>query len=148
MQVPSPDDFRHEDGYETMPPWWARIAGENFDLFVPDRQGEPDRDSLDFAARVLPRLHELRAQAARYIGDVVQVRGIPTLDPEAAQFVSVFCEAASGTVFLELNWEADLYHLWHVRFGDHPVQGLKPLAFGRRAWGGSDAPWRAPAPPL
>lgn len=148
MQVPSPEHFTHESGYWVGPPWWARVPGADFDLHVPDWEGEPDPVALEFAARVLPRVHDLRAEAARYIGHAVQVRSIPRLDPEEADIVSLFCEGGSGTVILELNWDADLYNLWHVRFRDHPVLGIHPVAFGCRAWGGNASPWRAVSRPM
>lgn len=148
MQLPSPDSFTHETGYWAGPPWWAPVPGAGFDLHVSDWEGEPDADSLAYAERVLPRVHELRAEAARYIGQAVEVRGIPRLDPEIAQIVSLFCDAGSGTVILELNWEADLYNLWYVRFSDHPATGLHPVEFGCRAWGGDLPRWRAPFRPV
>jgi hypothetical protein len=92
---------------------------------------------------VLPRVYELRARSAEHIARAVQVRGIPDLDPEKAQIVSLFCEGGSQTVVLELNWETDLYNLWHVRF-----IALQPAEFGCRAWGGTYAPWRAITRPL
>lgn len=144
MQVPAPEDFKHQDGYWVGPPWWARIPGADFDLFVSDGDDGPDAESLAFARQVLPRLKELRASAAEYIGQAVVVRGIPTLDAEIAQIVSIFCDGGSGTVILELNWEVDLYSLWYARFIDHPVTGLHPVEFGRRAWGGDIPRWRAP----
>lgn len=144
MQVPSPEEFRHEDGYWVGPPWSARMAGADFDLFVSDDDDAPDADSLAFAQRVLPRLDELRAQAVRYITDRIQVSYIPRMEAENAQLVSIFCDGGSGTVILEMNWEIDLDHLWWVEFRDHPVTRLHPMAFGMRPWGGDRAPWRAP----
>lgn len=144
MQVPSPEDFRHEDGYWVGPPWWARVPGADFDLFVSDGDDAPDADSLAFAQRVLPRVDELRAAAARYLADGITVRWIPRMEAENAALVSVFCDAGSGTVILEMNWEIDLDHLWWVEFRDHPITGLRPAAFGMRGWGGSRSPWCAP----
>lgn len=144
MQVPDPQDFKHQDGYWVGPPWWARVPGGNFDLFVSDGDDGPDADSLAFAQRVLPRLEELRAAAVRYL-DGVEVRWIPRMEAENAQFVSVFCDAGSRTVILELNWEVDLDHLWYVEFLDTPARGLRPAGFGMRGWGSpSRAPWCPP----
>lgn len=148
MQVPPPESFTHESGDWIGPPWWAPVAGTDFDLHVPDGEDGPDPQALAFAQRVLPRVHELRDQAARYIAQAVQVRSNPRLETDEAQIVSVFCDAGSGTTILELNWEADLYSLWHVRFTDHPTQGLHPVAFGCRPWGGGLPPWRPPSRPL
>jgi hypothetical protein len=147
VQIPSPVGFRHESGYWVGPPWWAPVPGADFDLHVSDWEGAPDAESLAYAERVLPRVHDLRAQAARHIAHVVVVRGIPALDPEAASIVAVFCDAGSETVILELNWEADLYSLWWVRFRDHPTLGLRPVEFGCRGWGGDIPRWRAPFRP-
>ena len=148
MQVPPTDSFRNETGYWVGPPWWARVPGADFDLHVSDREGEPDPDTLAYAERVLPRVYELRAEAARYIDRAVAVRWTPRLDPETASIISLFCDAGSGTVILELNWEMDLYNKWYVRFHDHPVTGLHPVEFGCGAWGGDMARWRAPFRPV
>lgn len=148
MQVPPPESFTHETGYWVGPPCWARIPEAGFDLHVSDSDGEPDPDSLAFAERVLPRVHELRAVAAKFIDERVVVRAIPRLDPEIAEIVSLFCDGGSGTVILELNWEVDLYYLWYVRFKDHPIQGLHPVEFGHRPWGGDLPRWRAPFKPI
>ncbi|HEU0299638.1 MAG TPA: hypothetical protein VFR37_09295 [Longimicrobium sp.] len=148
MQVPSADDFRSETAYWVGPPWWAPVSGAGFDLHVSGWEGEPDPGSLTFAERVLPRVYRLRAEAARHIGQAVEVRGIPRLDPEIAQIVSVFCDGGSGTVVLELNWEVDLYNLWYVRFLDHPGMGLHPVEFGCRTWSGDLPRWRPPFRPV
>lgn len=143
MQVPPPEAFTSETGYWVQPPYWVRLADAGFDLHVPGWMEGPDPVALEYAERVLPRVHELRAKAAEHIGRAVQVGWIPELDPEKAEIVSFFCEGGSQTVVLELNWEADLYNLWYVRF-----IALQPVEFGCRTWGGSYAPWRGIARPL
>ena len=144
MQVPAPEGFEHEDGYWVGPPWWARIPGADFDLFVSDGDDGPDADSLAFAEGVLPRVGELREATARYL-EGVKVSWIPRMDAESAQLVSLFCDAGSRTVILELNWEVDLDHLWYVEFRDTPAQGLRPVGFGMRGWGSESRPvWRPP----
>lgn len=143
MQVPSPESFTHESGYWVGPPCSAPVPGADFDLHVPDWEGDPDPLALEYAERVLPQVYELRAKAAEHIKGAVQVRWIPDLDPEKAQIVSLFCEGGSQTVVLELNWETDLYNLWSVRF-----IALQPVEFGCRSWGGSYAPWRGITRPL
>jgi hypothetical protein len=145
MQIPSPDSFTHESGYWVGPPWWARLPGADFDLFVSEWEDGPDPDSLAFAERVLPRVYgELRAAAVRYLTGGIRVSWIPRMEAENAGLVSLFCDAGSRTVILEMSWEIDLDHLWWVEFHDHPLMGLHPVAFGMRGWGGSRPPWRAP----
>jgi hypothetical protein len=148
MRVPPPEAFTSESGYWVRPPFWAPLPEAGFDLHVPGWMDGPDPVALEYAERVPPRVRDLRAEAARHIGQAVQVRSIPRLDPEEAEIVSLFCEGGSGTVILELSWEADLCNLWYVKFRDHPMLGLHPVAFGCRAWGGDDSPWKAVARPM
>jgi hypothetical protein len=144
MQVPAAEDFKHQDGYWVGPPWWARIPGADFDLFVSDGDDGPDAESLAFARQVLPRVDELRAAAVGFL-DGIQVRWIPRMEAENAELVSVLCDAGSGTVILEMNWEVDLDHLWYVELRDTPGQGLRPVGFGMRGWNAaSRPPWRPP----
>jgi hypothetical protein len=147
MRIPPPDTFQREPGYDTAPPWRARVPDAGCVLFVPDSGGEPDLESLAFARRVLARLGELRDLGVQHITHAVQTRAF-RMEAQAPEVYAVFCEAGSGTVMVEMTWEADLHNVWHVTFRDHPTLGPRPQAFGCGAAGSSTPPWRVPAPPL
>lgn len=144
--------FQRSSGPDGRPPWWLELAredGARFTLVVADA-GEPeigdfnapDPASLALAERVLAERERLCAEAVRFIDSRVVMRTAAADEVPAVS--TVFCDAGTRTVILELRWESEVYCAWHVEFTSDHNQALWPVAFGSRALGSSTPPWRAP----
>ncbi|WP_420129380.1 hypothetical protein [Longimicrobium sp.] len=137
MEMPSPDRFRRHDGYEEWPPWEAGVQGEDFSVTVPDWADAPHPSSLAFAARVLPELHALLAEAVQHVQRMVNARAACLLgEPRIS---SVHANAHENTVTLDLYWDDHVYTLWYVTFEYHPLVRRHIRGFGcrdhrARAW--------------
>lgn len=119
MEVPSPDRFRRHDGYEEGPPWEADVQGEDFSITVPDWDDAPHPSSLTFAARVLPELDALLAQAVEHVGRMVNAREARLLgEPRISR---LHANAHENTVTLDVYWDGHVYTLWYVTFEYHPL---------------------------
>jgi hypothetical protein len=117
--------------------WYARTdGGAGYDVCVPGDDEDPHVPSLDLAARVLHDVGEMTEAAIAYVHAAVDARRLGLLD--APTVVSLLVDARDATATLDLNWEFDLYSLWHVTFTDvHDPARRSPIAFGRRVWGAS-----------
>ncbi|HEX2204572.1 MAG TPA: hypothetical protein VHG91_14770 [Longimicrobium sp.] len=132
MRIPPAGTFLQEPFRTDAGHWRAPVDGDGTGLRVPDGDGAPDAASLALAERALPEAGALVEEARAYLAGTVDfARASLHGDPEV---IGVTCDALSATVTLELNWDSDLYSLWHVRFRWRPDGGRTPIAFGRRDW--------------
>jgi hypothetical protein len=131
-EVPSADRFRRDRGSLDVQRWFVLLGRGAFDLCVPGDDEEPDPRSIEMAAGVLPTLPVIVEEAAAHLAAMVDARrrGLSG-EPE---LVSVLVDARREQVTVELNWDADLYSLWHVTFTWRTGFPRHPAAFGRRDW--------------
>lgn len=148
MRIPTMDEFRREPGDDARLPWRASATagdGCDFDLYVPGEDDwpneAPDEPSVRLAARVLPELPAIRAEAAAHVLGIVDPRRPLHGEP---QLVCLSCDARRERLIVEVSWETMPDALWYVELVLHPTLGRRPSGMGVTAWGGRGAPW----PPL
>ena len=134
-EITMPVGFSREREPEPAYRWYAQTdGGAGYDVCVPGDDEDPYVESLDLAARVLHDVPLMAEEAVAYIHAAVDAPRLGITD--APQIVSVFCDARTAMATIDLNWEFDLYSLWHVTFADvHDPSRRHPIAFGRRVWG-------------
>lgn len=133
-EMPPPERFSRERGHPETYRWYAHTeGGAGFDVCVPGDDEEPYAASVEMAAALVGDVPVLAEEAVVYIHAAVDAsrRGIFG----APSVVSACFDARDDTVTLDLNWESDLYSLWHVTFKyAHDRTRRHPNAFGRRDW--------------
>lgn len=129
--VPPAEAFRQRDGDGSGPPWFARSARMDVDLWVPDNEWAPDATSVAMLGEAAAQLPALQRAAEAYVLEVVDAARAGLWGPTEA--ISLTCNAADGTAELELYWASDTYNLWTVTFTWRDGRG-SPSAFGRRFW--------------
>ena len=129
--VPPADEFRQRPGLATAPPWVTLSAELDVDLCVPDHEWEPDAASLAMLEEVAAHFPALHRAAEEHVLAVVNAARAGVHGESAA--IPLACNAAEGTVDLDLYWASDTYSRWTVTFGWRNGNAT-PTGFGRRFW--------------